>query len=108
MSGAGMATFVLVNAARTGNHERTYKSLWAIGLLTLGLSVFADFAPEVAGPFALLVLIAMAVRNTGVLGNVIGGGRTAPGRRTAKGGTEGTTRTGAQAQSRGIQPGQGR
>lgn len=74
LSGAGMATFVLVQASRQGRpQEKTFKSLWAIGLVTLGLAIFADFAPEVAGPFALLVLIAMAVRNTGALGSVIGG-----------------------------------
>lgn len=75
VSGAGMATFVLIQAARDKRpQERTYKSLWAIGLLTIGLSVFADFAPQVAGPFALLALVAMATRNTGALGSVIGGG----------------------------------
>lgn len=86
ISGAGMATFTLVQASRSGRpQERTFRSLWAIGLLTLGLAIFADFAPEVAGPFALLVLIAMAVRNTGALGSVIGGvGRPAPGRGAGK------------------------
>lgn len=74
LCGAGMATFVLIQASRTGRpSEATYKSLWAIGLVTLGLSVFADFVPQIAGPFALLVLIAMAARNSGALGSVIGG-----------------------------------
>jgi hypothetical protein len=74
LSGAGMATFTLIQASREGRpNERTFRTLWAIGLLTLGLAIFADFVPEVAGPFALLVLIAMAVRNTGALGSVIGG-----------------------------------
>ncbi len=69
--------FTLVQAKRQGRpSEKTFKALWAIGLLTLGLAIFADFAPEVAGPFALLVLIAMAVRNTGALGSVIGGAAT--------------------------------
>jgi len=74
ISGAGMATFVLIQGSKQHRAtEETYKSLWAIGLLTLGLAIFADFVPGVAGPFALLVLIAMAVRNTGALGSVIGG-----------------------------------
>lgn len=74
VSGAGMAVYVLTVAAKEGRpQERTFKSLWAIGLVTLGLAIFADFVPDVAGPFALLVLIAMAVRNTGVLGSVVGG-----------------------------------
>ena len=33
----------------------TYRRLWATGALALVLSVLADFAPEVAGPFALLI-----------------------------------------------------
>ncbi len=87
ISGAGMATFTLVQAKRQGRpSEKTFKALWAIGLLTLGLAIFADFAPEVAGPFALLVLIAMAVRNTGVLGSVIGGAAAATPARTGTAG----------------------
>ena len=79
ISGAGMAIFVLIHAHQKGQpFEKTYKSLWAVGAVTLGLSVFADFAPEVAGPFALLVLIAMAVRNSGALGSVIGGAAGTP------------------------------
>ena len=74
LSGAGMATYVLVLSSRGRyTRERTYRSLWAIGLLTLGLAVFADFLPELAGPFALLILIAMSIRNTGVLGTVLRG-----------------------------------
>lgn len=77
ISGAGMATFVLINAKRQGHvGEQTFRSLWAVGALTVGLAIFADFVPEVAGPFALLVLIAMAARNTGSFGSVIGGGGT--------------------------------
>lgn len=68
------AIYVLVRGPGLGE-EKTYKSLWAIGLLTLGLSIFADFVPEVAGPFALLVLIAMAARSRGELGQVLGASR---------------------------------
>lgn len=66
--------YVLLRGSRGGLDDgATYKSLWAIGLLTLGLAVFADFVPQVAGPFALLVLVAMIVRNRGELGGVISG-----------------------------------
>lgn len=71
---AGMveAGYVLIRATRGGLREgQTYKSLWAIGLLTLGLAVLADFVPQVAGPFAMLVLVAMIVRNRGEIGGVI-------------------------------------
>lgn len=71
---AGMleAGYVLVRGSKGGLGEgKTYKSLWAIGLLTLGLAVFADFIPQVAGPFAILVLVAMVIRNRGELGGVL-------------------------------------
>ena len=45
-----------------------YRYAWGAGLITLGLSVVADIAPEVAGPAALLVLFAVYMRNRGVVG----------------------------------------
>lgn len=36
------------------------KRLWGVGMLGLMLTVAADFAPTVAGPFALLVLVGYA------------------------------------------------
>jgi len=94
LAGAVEATYVLIRHRQGA--EGTFKSLWAVGVLTLGLAVFADFVPQVAGPFAILVL------NSGELGGVIrgagaGGGtvavraRTAPPTSTAgsQGGTSG-------------------
>ena len=77
---AGMleAGYVLIRGNRGGLADGdTWKSLWAIGLLTLGLAVFADFVPQVAGPFALLVLVAMIARNRDELGGVLRGERAA-------------------------------
>ena len=48
-----------------------YRYAWGAGLITLGLSVVADIAPEVAGPAALLVLFAVYMRNRGVVGSVL-------------------------------------
>jgi hypothetical protein len=61
------AGFVLINGRKYGA-DRTFRALWAIGAVTLGLAVLADFVPQVAGPFALLVMLAMAVRSKGELG----------------------------------------
>lgn len=67
------AGFVLAAAKRAKRDEETVaRQLWAIGALTLGLSIFADFVPEVAGPFALLVLVALAARSRGALGEALG------------------------------------
>lgn len=50
-----------------------FRFAWAAGVITLGLSVLADVAPEVAGPFAILVLMAVYWKNKGVLGSVLPG-----------------------------------
>ncbi len=66
------AAFILARARRGTAHDATVKSLWAIGVVTLGLSMVADFAPQVAGPFAVLMLAALAARSRGELGEVLG------------------------------------
>ncbi len=48
-----------------------FRFAWAAGAITLFLSLLADVAPEVAGPTAILVLLAVYWRNRGVLGSVI-------------------------------------
>lgn len=42
-------------SGKGGASSSTYRRLWATGALTLLLSIVADFAPDVAGPFALLI-----------------------------------------------------
>ncbi len=70
--GAIEAVYVLLRANKNPGTD-SFRSLWAIGVLTVGLAVAADFVPQVAGPFALLVLVAMIARNRGELGAVIPG-----------------------------------
>ncbi len=63
ISGGIMAVWVLV----TPNEQTaTFKRLWGIGALTL-----ADFVPQIAGPFALLVLVAGGTKNSGKIGKTI-------------------------------------
>lgn len=68
VSGGIMAIWVLI----TPNEQTaTFKRLWGIGALTLALSIMADFVPEIAGPFALLVLVAGGTKNKGKIGKTI-------------------------------------
>ena len=53
--------------ARRSTIKDPFRFAWAAGVITLGLSVLADIAPEIAGPFALLVLLAVWYRNKAAL-----------------------------------------
>lgn len=48
-----------------------FRYAWAAGLITLFLSLLADVSPEVAGPAAVLVLIAVYWRNLGAFAKVV-------------------------------------
>jgi hypothetical protein len=41
----------------------TYKRLWGTGVVGLMLSVLADFAPQIAGPFAVLIVLGSLTKN---------------------------------------------
>lgn len=79
MSGQSAKTIVLVVggllfaivALQGSKFDDRYRAFWAVGVMTLGLSVVADIAPEVAGPFAILLLIAVYWKNRGVLGSAL-------------------------------------
>jgi hypothetical protein len=73
-----MVAFIGIEAKRGTATGSTYKKIWAIGVLTLGLGAASDFAPDLVGPFAFLVLIAAYARNQGALGSVIGGTSSTP------------------------------
>lgn len=91
--GAGATAAVVV--ASTSNEEERFKSLWAIGLLTIGLAALADFAPQLAGPFAVLIAVAAVARHPGSLGARLGfGGAPAPARSAPRAGSAPTPRSG--------------
>lgn len=48
-----------------------FRYAWAAGVITLFLSLLADIAPQVAGPAALLALLAVYAKNKGVIGSVL-------------------------------------
>lgn len=66
-----LATAAVVVAKAEGEEER-FRALWAIGLLFVALAALADFAPQLAGPFAALVAVAAVSRNPGALGRRLG------------------------------------
>lgn len=63
-----------------------FKRVWGVGVLAVLLGVAADFAPTVAGPFALLVVLGAMTQGgdrafVNALGNL--GGSSSPSRPTA-------------------------
>lgn len=48
-----------------------FRYAWGAGVITLLLTVVADISPEVAGPFALLVLVAVYAKNRNLIGPVL-------------------------------------
>src|SRR5581483_613035 len=51
-----VAVILALNVYRSGREPGSlYKRLWGTGVLGVALSIVADFAPQVAGPFAMLV-----------------------------------------------------
>lgn len=76
-----------------------YRFAWGAGVVTIGLSVVADLAPEIAGPFALLLLMAVYWKNRGALGGVLAGSNTGTGV------PSGVTSTGSSAAETAASPG---
>lgn len=66
-----LGALVLTKAVRNPGSSSTYKQLWAVGVLTLGLAAAADFAPQVVVPFAVAAVIGFTIRNPGILGPLI-------------------------------------
>jgi len=59
-----VAVILALNVYRSGREPGSlYKRLWGTGVLGVALSIVADFAPQVAGPFAMLVALGLFTRH---------------------------------------------
>lgn len=57
----------------------TFRALWGVGVVSFALSLLADFAPTVAGPFAALaVLGSLASGDVSLLDRMLGRAASAP------------------------------
>lgn len=56
-----VGAFLLAALALYREHEKpghdTFRALWGVGVVSLVLSIIADFAPTIAGPFAMLTVL---------------------------------------------------
>lgn len=65
---------IAVYRDRKDGASDTFHALWGVGVLSLLLSLLADFAPTIAGPFAALtVLGSLASGETSIIEKVFGG-----------------------------------
>jgi hypothetical protein len=71
----------------------TFSRLWAVGAVGLGLTVLADFAPQIAGPLAALVAIGYLAGAEDAITKFVHGGVAG----TSVGAREADTRSAAQA-----------
>lgn len=51
--------------------DEAFRAVWSLGLLFLLLAMAADTVPGLAGPFALLVLLAVAVGRESALSSIV-------------------------------------
>lgn len=84
----GIVVYDLIShQALTGDEK--FRAVWSIALLFLLLAILADAVPELAGPAALLVLLAVAIGRGAALNSIVnigsGGGLTPGGAPTSKG-----------------------
>lgn len=64
---------LLIGLALLSGKESTFRRVWAASLWTTLLAVVADVAPQVVGPFALLIIVAAIATDQGVFGKFVAG-----------------------------------
>lgn len=68
---------ILISVYRNRKNENqadTFRRLWATGVVAFLLSALADFAPTIAGPFAMLTVLGWFVKDgTQLVDNALGG-----------------------------------
>lgn len=84
--GAFLLAAIAVYRDRTRNTgQDAFHALWGVGVVSLALSILADFAPTIAGPFAMLtVLGSLASGDVSIIDRVFG--KQVQSTTTAKGG----------------------
>lgn len=102
VSGFALAAIQAYKARSSGE---TFKSLWGVGVVMLVLSIAADFAPTVAGPFAVLtVLGSLTHGGDRIISQALGGIAKSPGQTGTVGGGTGTTVSGRPTTPVGTTP----
>lgn len=67
----GVVTYDLLQHSGSLGTDQSFRAVWSLALLFLLLALLADTVPELAGPFALLVMLAVAIGRQGVVGQIV-------------------------------------
>jgi hypothetical protein len=75
-----LAVLSVYRDRKTTTPQGTYRTLWGVGVVGMFLSLLADFVPQIAGPFAALIVLG-SLTNGGeqALAKVLGVIAVAPG-----------------------------
>lgn len=84
-----------------------FHSLWGVGVFSMLLSLVADFAPTIAGPFALLALLGSLASggSASIIDKLFGGAPAPAGSTPSTGLPKGVTSSGSAASETAASPG---
>lgn len=70
-----LAAIAVYKDRKGGSTADTFHALWGVGVVSMLLSILADFAPTIAGPFALLTVLGSAASGgpTSIIDKLFGG-----------------------------------
>lgn len=91
-----VSAFLLAGIAvyrdRSSGASGTFHALWGVGVVSLLLSILADFAPTIAGPFAVVtVLGSLTSGGTSIIDKILGTVAIKQGATAAAGNTQPST-----------------
>lgn len=67
----GTVAVVYTGQSKGTPAKTTYRRVWGLLILVIGGSVLADFAPNIVGPYLLLVLLGFLFLNKSGLGGLV-------------------------------------
>lgn len=74
----GVVTYDLLQQKEQLGPDDFFRAVWSLALLFLLLAMLADTLPELAGPFALLVALAVVMGRKGVVSAIVSKGSKPP------------------------------
>lgn len=67
----GVIVYDIVSNGQKLTGEQEFRAIWALSLLFLLLAMMADLVPELAGPFAALVTLAILIGRQAALSAIV-------------------------------------